>query len=57
MTEDLRLIELSILHYQELLKLDRHTEETRQRLIELLAKAHAQLPAAAAAVAASSRNR
>ena len=49
MTEDLRLIELSIRHYEELLKLDRHTGETRRHLLELLAEAHAQLPAAAAA--------
>lgn len=55
MTEDPRIIELNIQHYQELLKLDRHTAETRQRLIDLLAEAQAQLPAAAAAM--SSRNR
>ena len=45
MTEDPRIIELNIQHYQELLKLDRHTAETRQRLIDLLAEAQAQLPA------------
>jgi hypothetical protein len=55
-TEDPRIIELNIQHYQELLKLDRHTVETRRRLIELLAEAQAQLPAASA-VAMSSRNR
>jgi hypothetical protein len=40
------IIRLNIRHYQELLKLDRHTAETRQRLIDLLAQAQAQLPAA-----------
>jgi hypothetical protein len=55
MMEDPRIIELTIRHYQELLKLDRHTEETRQRLIELLAEAQAQLPFATAAN--SDRNR
>ena len=44
MIEDARIIELNIRHYQELLKLDRHTAETRQRLINLLAEAQAQLP-------------
>jgi hypothetical protein len=53
-TEDPTIIELNIRHYQELLKLDRHTAETRQRLIELLAEAQAQLPAS---VTASSQNR
>ena len=37
MMEDPLSLELNIRHYQELLKLDRHTAETRQRLIELLA--------------------
>jgi hypothetical protein len=55
MTEEPRIIELTIRHYQELLKLDRHTAETRQRLIELLAEAQAQLPLASAAM--MSRNR
>ena len=39
---------LNIRHYQELLKLDRHTPETRQRLIDLLAEAQVRLPTAAA---------
>jgi hypothetical protein len=47
MTEDAEIIRLNIRHYQELLKLDRHTAETRQRLIELLAEAHAQLSSTA----------
>jgi hypothetical protein len=52
MWEDPRIIELNIRHYQELLKFDRHTAETtRQRLIELLAEAHAQLPFAKTAMA------
>jgi hypothetical protein len=46
MTEDPQIIGLYIRHYQELLKLDRHTAETRQHLIELLAEAQAQLPLA-----------
>ena len=54
MAEDPQIIHLNIRHYQELLKLDRHTAETRQRLIELLAEAQAQLPFASAAI--SSRN-
>jgi hypothetical protein len=53
--EDPRIIEMNIRHYQELLKLDRYTDETRQRLIELLAEAQAQLPLASAAN--SNRNR
>ena len=52
-TEDPRIIQLNIRHYQELLKLDRHTEQTRQHLIDLLAEAQARLPAAVTA----SRNR
>lgn len=48
MTEDPQIIRLVIRHYQELLKLDRHTAETRLRLIELLAEAQAQLLVAAA---------
>ncbi len=44
MAEDPRIIELTIRHYRELLKLDRHTAATRQRLIDLLAEAEAQLP-------------
>jgi hypothetical protein len=55
MTEDANIIRLNIQHYQELLKLGRHTAETRQRLVELLAEAQAQLPFASAAM--SSRNR
>jgi len=43
MTEDPQIIRLNIRHYQELLKLDRHTAETRSRLRELLAEAEAQL--------------
>jgi hypothetical protein len=54
MAEDPKIIHLNIRHYQELLKLDRHTAETRQRLIELLADAQAQLPFASAAI--SSQN-
>ena len=50
MPEDPRIIELNIRHYQELLKLDHHTGETRQHLIDLLAEAQAQLPAASAAM-------
>ena len=42
MTEDPQIIRLNILHYQEILKLDRHTAETRQRVIELIAEAQAQ---------------
>ena len=49
MTEDPEIIRLNIRHYQELLKLDRHTAETRQHLDELLAEAEAQLPLAGAA--------
>jgi RNA polymerase sigma-70 factor, ECF subfamily len=51
MTEDPRILELNIRHYQELLKLNRHTEETRQRLSDLLAEAQAQLPVVNAATA------
>lgn len=54
MTEDPRIIELNIRHYQELLKLDRHTPETRQRVMDLLAAARKEL--ALADEAASSRN-
>jgi hypothetical protein len=43
MTEDPEIIRLVIRHYQELLRLDRHTAETRQRLIELIAEAQTQL--------------
>jgi hypothetical protein len=53
--EDPRIIELNIRHYQELLKLDRHTGETRQRLVDLLAEAQAQLPAASAAMSSRTR--
>ena len=56
MLEDPKILRLNILHYQELLKLERHTAETRARLIELLAEAQAQLPFASAA-AVSSGNR
>jgi hypothetical protein len=55
MTENAEIIRLNIRHYQEHLKLDRHTAETRQRLIDLLAEAQAQLPFVSAAI--SSRNR
>ena len=48
--EDPQILRLNIRHYQELLKLDRHTPETRQHLIELLAEAQAQLPFASAAM-------
>jgi hypothetical protein len=48
MTEDAHIISLNIQHYRELLKLDRHTAETRQRLVGLLAKAEAQLALASA---------
>jgi len=51
MMEDPEIIRLNIRHYQELLKLDRHTPATRQRVIELLAEAQAQLPFAQSAVA------
>ena len=51
MMEDPRILELNIRHYQELLKLDRHTEATRQRLIDLLTEAQAELPVANAATA------
>jgi uncharacterized protein (UPF0216 family) len=44
MTEDANIVRLTVRHYQELLKLNRHTPETRQRLVELLANAQAQLP-------------
>jgi hypothetical protein len=50
MMEDPQILRLNIRHYQELLKLDRHTPETRQHLIELLAEAQAQLPFASAAM-------
>jgi len=53
--EDPQIILLNIRHYQELLKLDFHTPATRQRLIDLLSEAHAQLPFAQSAV--YSRNR
>jgi hypothetical protein len=44
MTEDPWTLELTIRHYQELLKLARHTPATRQRVTDLLAEAQAQLP-------------
>jgi hypothetical protein len=53
MLEDPQILRLNILHYQELLKLERHTAETRARLIELLAEAQAQLPFASAATVSS----
>jgi hypothetical protein len=40
---DTNIILLNIRHYQELLKLDRHTAQTRQHLVEMLAEAEAQL--------------
>jgi len=55
MMEDPQIILLNIRHYQELLKLDRHTPATRQRVIELLADAQAQLPFAMSAAAARNR--
>jgi hypothetical protein len=55
MIEDARMIQLDIRHYQELLKLKRHTAETRQRVIDLLRDAQARLPAAAAQGMASRR--
>jgi hypothetical protein len=54
MAEDPRIIELTIRHYRELLKLDCHTAETRQRLIDLLAEAEAELPVANAAMSRQS---
>jgi hypothetical protein len=48
MTEDAHIIRLNIQHYRELLKLDRHTAETRRRLNDLLAKAQAQRALASA---------
>jgi hypothetical protein len=54
MIEDAEIIVLNIRHYQELLRLYRHTAETRQRVVELLAEAQAQLPFARSA--GSSRN-
>jgi hypothetical protein len=55
MREDPETTRLNIRHYQELLKLDRHTPEIRQRVIGLLAEAQAQLPVDEAEV--SSRKR
>jgi hypothetical protein len=49
MIEDTHIIRLNIRHYHELLKLDRHTAETRRRLLELLAEAEARLALASAA--------
>jgi hypothetical protein len=46
MTEDTEIIRLHIRHYRELLKLARHTAETRQRLIELIAEAESQISSA-----------
>ena len=46
MTEVPEIIRLNIRHYQELLKLARHTAETRQRVNELLSDAQARLPIA-----------
>ncbi len=54
-TEDAHIIRLNIRHYQELLRLGRHTAETRQRVIELLAEAQAQLPFAQAAPSRQNR--
>jgi hypothetical protein len=54
MMEDPKIILLNIRHYEELLKLDRHTPATRQRVVELLADARAQLTLAKRA--ASSHN-
>jgi hypothetical protein len=55
MMEDDAIVRLNIRHYQELLKLDRHTVETRQHLIELLAEAEGQF--SFDEVAKSSRDR
>ena len=46
MTEDPYIIQLNIRHYQEILKLNRHTDETRRRVIELLNDAQSRLPLA-----------
>jgi hypothetical protein len=55
LVEDPHILRLNIRHYRELLKLDRHSAETRQRLIELLAEAQAELSFASAAI--RNRNR
>jgi hypothetical protein len=44
-TEDPHIIRLNIRHYKELLKLY-CTEETRQQILEMLARAQEQLPLA-----------
>jgi hypothetical protein len=49
MLEDPKIILLNIRHYEELLKLERHTPATRQRVIELLADAKIQLTLAKSA--------
>jgi hypothetical protein len=46
--EDPEAIQQNIRHYQELLTLE-STKETRNRILELLAEAQAQLPGASAA--------
>jgi hypothetical protein len=54
--EDQRIIEFNIRHYKELLKLDRHTDTTRQRVIDLLVDAQAQLPLVEAMVTCRERH-
>jgi len=51
MTEAREIILLNIRHYQELLKLSRHTADTRERVSKLLADAQARLPLAKAVAA------
>jgi hypothetical protein len=50
MMEDPEIILLNIRHYQELLKRNDHPTTTRQRVVDLLAEAQAQLPLAKSAV-------
>jgi hypothetical protein len=50
MIENSTITQFNIRHYQELLKLSRHTKATRQRVVELLAEAQAQLPLGEATV-------
>jgi hypothetical protein len=57
MRDDPETTRLNIRHYQQLLKIDQHTPETRQRVIELLAEAQAQLPFAEAEVSGRKRYR
>ena len=55
MMEAPEIIQLNIRHYRALLKLNSHTEKTRQRVIELLAEAQAQLPLAEAEMSGRKR--